>query len=406
MNKTWAVVLAALPFALLATLGSAQEPKAKPGPGNPEVMFQRLDKNQDGKITADEVPETAPDFVKEMLKRSDKNQDKVITKEEYKAGFPHFQLGAKPGPAGGSPPGFPGGPAGWQGFPPRPFAGGPQFHRPQPSAGGSPQPFAFGGPQPPFRPQAQGQQPPIPDSKAVFERLDTDKDQKLSLDEFIVGMKAFHARMRGSGRRPMAGPPGFGPMHGRPPVGPAHGMGPRGPRSAGPGAAHRPWPPMAGRPGFGRPGFGRPGFGPMHGRPPNAGMLMARLKAADKDHDGKLSKSEAPPMLQKHFDRIDGNKDGQLDRAELGKAAEAFRKHIPERIGQHRAEAMKRIEAARKHADKAVESKGKKAEKPLKPIDKKLKEKKVDKKGVEKKKDGEKKGDMKKPEDKKVDEKK
>jgi hypothetical protein len=81
-------------------------------------------------------------------------------------------------------------------------------------------------------------------------------------------------------------------------------------------------------------------------------MLIARLKAADTDKDGKLSKSEAPPMLQQHFDRIDANKDGQIDRHELGKAAGAFRKEVQERVAKHHAEVKKHIEAARIHAGK------------------------------------------------------
>jgi hypothetical protein len=119
----------------LATQGSAQEPKDRPGPGNPDVMFQRLDKNQDGKITADEVPEAAPEFLKEFLKRSDKDQDKAVTKDEIKATFPPFQPGARPGAAGGPRPGMPGVPGAGQfgrGLPPGPPAGGPQFRRPQP----------------------------------------------------------------------------------------------------------------------------------------------------------------------------------------------------------------------------------------------------------------------------------
>lgn len=38
---------------------------------------------------------------------------------------------------------------------------------------------------------------------------------------------------------------------------------------------------------------------------------------ADKNHDGKLTKDEAPAPIQQHFDELDTNKDGSLDKQEL-----------------------------------------------------------------------------------------
>jgi Ca2+-binding EF-hand superfamily protein len=45
--------------------------------------------------------------------------------------------------------------------------------------------------------------------------------------------------------------------------------------------------------------------------------LMQILKRADTDGDGKLSMEEAPPFLKKNFAKIDTNGDGFLDKAEL-----------------------------------------------------------------------------------------
>jgi Ca2+-binding EF-hand superfamily protein len=66
------------------------------------------------------------------------------------------------------------------------------------------------------------------------------------------------------------------------------------------------------RPGDRRPADGRPGLGRF-----SPEEFQARLKEADKNGDGQLSKEEAPPMLQERFDRIDANGDGMLDEAEL-----------------------------------------------------------------------------------------
>ena len=50
-----------------------------------------------------------------------------------------------------------------------------------------------------------------------------------------------------------------------------------------------------------------------------AHKMHERMKAADKDGDGKISRAEAIalPRLAKHFDEIDTNKDGFLSKEEL-----------------------------------------------------------------------------------------
>lgn len=57
------------------------------------------------------------------------------------------------------------------------------------------------------------------------------------------------------------------------------------------------------------------------GRPqgrPNPGQFLDRIMQADADGDGKLSKDEAPERLQRRLDGWDKNDDGYLDRDELG----------------------------------------------------------------------------------------
>lgn len=59
---------------------------------------------------------------------------------------------------------------------------------------------------------------------------------------------------------------------------------------------------------------------PMQGQPMpgmNASALLDRLKMADKNGDGLISKSESPERLKASFDRIDANRNGQLDPGEV-----------------------------------------------------------------------------------------
>jgi collagen type III alpha len=41
------------------------------------------------------------------------------------------------------------------------------------------------------------------------------------------------------------------------------------------------------------------------------------MKGADKNGDGKLSREEAPQPLKDNFERLDTNRDGQIDEAEV-----------------------------------------------------------------------------------------
>ena len=55
------------------------------------------------------------------------------------------------------------------------------------------------------------------------------------------------------------------------------------------------------------------------GQSPRKGQMFERLKAADTNADGLISKTEAAalPRLADHFDAIDANKDGQVSFEEL-----------------------------------------------------------------------------------------
>ncbi|MDB5799765.1 MAG: calcium sensor EFh [Rhodocyclales bacterium] len=67
-----------------------------------------------------------------------------------------------------------------------------------------------------------------------------------------------------------------------------------------------------------------PAAGPMHHD------MMERLKSADTDKDGLISRAEAEkglPRLAEHFDRLDTNKDGKISPDELKAMAEKMRHH-------------------------------------------------------------------------------
>ena len=83
------------------------------------------------------------------------------------------------------------------------------------------------------------------------------------------------------------------------------------PSSQGPRAEREPpGPPGSGHPGPATP----PGTGP-----PRTGGQRSRggMMQMDTDGDGKISRSEAPERMQGFFDKLDGNKDGFIDAAEI-----------------------------------------------------------------------------------------
>ena len=84
---------------------------------------------------------------------------------------------------------------------------------------------------------------------------------------------------------------------------------------------------------FAAPGGDGPGHGPR-------GQMLERLKQADTDGNGMLSRDEAKalPMISKHFDEIDANRDGQITMEEL----RAFHKA---RAEQRHAAHWKKIDA-------------------------------------------------------------
>ncbi len=271
------------------------------------ALFQRLDSNGDGIVTKDEVPEEKRGQFDRLLRESDKNGDGQVSKDEFLA-------------------------SGDQGRP----AGGPGAGRPDDSP---PAEVVF------QHTDANGdgklERSEVPEGRREgFDRMvdnfDTDNDGKLNLEEFRKGF-AISRGMPVEGPRP-DGPPG----------------GPQGPGAPSPlfaaldtnhdgkisgdelysataslkkldrdgngtitlqeaSAGSR-----EGEPGK-RPG-GAPATGAAGGM--NAEAMIARLKQADTNGDGKLSKDEAPERMRENFDRIDQNGDGFIDEKEMKQVAQ------------------------------------------------------------------------------------
>lgn len=65
--------------------------------------------------------------------------------------------------------------------------------------------------------------------------------------------------------------------------------------------------------------------------------MKQRLHEADRDHDGAISRGEADssmPGLARHFDRIDGNGDGNITRDEMKNARERLREMRRQKRGE------------------------------------------------------------------------
>lgn len=129
-----------------------------------------------------------------------------------------------------------------------------------------------------------------------FQKLDTNHDGKITKDE----IDAMTARFRDGGGRgghgDMGPPPGAGP----------DGKGPDG--DHGP-DGHGPW-----------------GKGPHHG-------MHDMLEKVDTNHDGKISREEMRAAADARFDKLDTNKDGFIDKAEMDAAHDRMKKAFEERRG-------------------------------------------------------------------------
>ena len=245
--------------------GGPGAPEAGRGPlaaKRAEEFFKRLDTNGDGKITKDEVPEQAKRMVEMLLRKAGKEQGDSISKEELSK-----LMAQRPGP-GGQP--------------------GAKPRGPQPRSGGGRLPL-------------------------FFQKLDSDKDGKLSKDELAKAAEKLDELDSNKD----------GKLDPRELLGPGPGS-PGGSPSGHHRSGERPQ------------GADRPGTGD--------GEFAERLfKKVDKNSDGKISKDEAPEKLEQNFSKFDANSDGVVDLDEFKTGFPNPGKQRPEgRPGAQRSEENKR----------------------------------------------------------------
>ena len=311
-----------------------------PGGGNPEEFFKRLDTNNDGKLTLDEVPDRGRPMVERLLRATGKGQDGSISKEEFLAAAARMQgrgenanRGRPEGERGREGDRKPEGERGRDGD--RKPEGAPRDgdrrrdgdRKPEDAPRDGDRPAEEGrrpegaprdgDRRPEVGPRDGGRGPEGPGRRPLprfFEKIDANHDGRISADEFAKANDFFKdLDENGDGQldpRELMGPP---------PGGGREGMNRERGDRPGPGRG-----PAGDRP------EGRGGdAGPRGGRGPEGRGAGDRssgreriIKDLDKNGDGKISLEEAPERLREHFGRLDANGDGQIEAKELPERGE------------------------------------------------------------------------------------
>ena len=240
-------------------------------------MFDRVDANDDGKVSLDEVPEKRREGFKKLLAKADTDKDKALSRDEAKKMVMARMKHAREKMASKRPP------------------SAMSRHPRHPRRPGTDMAVGF----------------------AILKILDHDKDGAISAREIIfASARLMHADRNADGivtARELMGPPKPGP---RGPEAMRKGPGKRGPEGA---KKHHP-----------KRGHEK------RGHEDRRRAAVERFKKADANKDGKISLDEAPERLKEHFSKLDANADGQLTPEEIKEAMAKKRAEIKKKIEEKR----------------------------------------------------------------------
>lgn len=334
--------VALLPLALRADdtpadAKSAAKPEAPATEKRPEQLFKELDRNSDGKLTADEVPAERRTFFDHLVRSGDKDKNGELTLAEFLEGLKPVERRAAP--AGELPTGtFVPDPARFfqrldlngdgklaLGELPEPLRermkplydrlGKTEIDRDEFAKVAERMRREGGLPMPGDRGRMEGRGGPL-----FFRKLDKNGDGKLSKEELQKAGEIFDdldANKDGLlDVRELFGPRpgGDGAAEDRQPAAPTS------EKAATPEASGKPKAAAAAdapeKPAV-PPAIAAKGIGKKDGKGP--------LRKFDTNGDGKVSRDEAQGRLRKNFDKLDANRDGFLDRDELRKALQEIK---------------------------------------------------------------------------------
>ena len=252
---------------------------------DPEVMFKRLDKNQDGKIVLDEVPDEGRDRFEQLLARADKNGDMALTQEELTEGINSFAKDIQ--------------------------AGFEQARDPK-------QILKY------LDANGDGKLTPneVPEERRenftkLFARFDKDDDKALNEEEFTAAIR-FVQQMRGDlkpdapAKPAESAPASSTPSSSAPSTSTPNADAPKTDSLSKPATPASPEDRKAAR------------LKRLNGAGIDPARMTQRLMRMDKDQDGKVSREEFSGRPQM-FERIDANHDGYLEAAEIQAGAEKLK---------------------------------------------------------------------------------
>ena len=280
MNRLLSCALVAIALAAMQFQALAADEEKKPGEFDPAAIFDRLDTNKDGQVTADEAPEDQKRLFNRLQRTADKDGNGQLSRDEFVAGLANTRpdRAAEAAPGGGYDPGA-------------------MFDRIDANGDGKLVPDEI--------PEQRREQ-----FRANLAKADKDQDGALTKEEFALGFRG----IGGQGGRPMPGADRLLK---------AIDSNQDGSLSADELAAAG-----ASLKKLDKDGDGalsrrelqaqdeqRPGQG--GGRERGAEAMQRRLKEADKDGDGRISKEEAPERMKQNFEKLDANGDGFIDQADM-----------------------------------------------------------------------------------------